>query len=132
MNTGNSESHQHTMTGVTVGSDGGHNHGGFTYVKGYEELDTSGTNWKRKYPTTTGTIGTDGAHTHKLTGSVKAGGVHKHSVTGQTDSKTASISGTTGGRVVSISGTTGGSGSGTEHQHAFEPPYYALCFIIKV
>ena len=48
-----------------------------------------------------------------------------------------SISGTTGGsspstnsQTVSISGNTGNKGGGNSHEN--RPPYYALCYIMKI
>ena len=51
---------------------------------------------------------TESAHTHSLTGSVSSGGAHTHTVTG----------------------TIGSTGSG--NAFSILPPYYALCFIMKL
>ena len=130
-------SHTHTATlslsGLTTSSSGSHSHSlvktnGFSYLPyyigvGYEQ-DTIGGGggtrleyiYKNTYNNTDLTqmlgISAVGDHTHAVSGSgsvtIASGGAHTHTVTG----------------------TIGNTGSGTAHEN--RPPYYALCYIMKL
>ena len=130
-------SHGHTATlnlsGLTTSSSGSHSHSlvktnGFSYLPyyigvGYEQNTIGGGSgsrleyiYKNTYNNTDLTqmlsISAAGDHTHTVSGSgsvtVAAGGAHTHTV----------------------SGTVGSTGSGTAHEN--RPPYYALCYIMKL
>ena len=64
-------------------------------------------------------------------------GSHSHNVNGNTSSESPGVSGNTGSNSATISGSTGSDSPGTDSQgssatNANLPPYYALCYIIKV
>ena len=113
-------SHGHTATlnlsGLTTSSSGDHTHIiSDKVVYGYpqygEQQTVVGNGPISAYRGTASTnIG--GAHTHSISGSgsvtVAAGGAHTHTV----------------------SGTVGNTGSGQAHEN--RPPYYALCYIMKL
>ena len=140
-------SHTHTMSeNLTAASNGSHSHtisgsssGGHINVRyggddSYtdEEMLNVGQNCSvdtENYATRLSvyggsdsfTISTGGAHTHTITGSITAasGGAHTHSVSGKVTVNSA----TTGG-------TVGNTGGGQAHEN--RPPYFALCFIMKL
>ena len=118
-----SGSHSHTATlnlsGLTTSSAGDHNHTGTCKITFYtssranngpQALDPDSGN----KITVNGNITTNtaGAHTHSISGTgsvtVASGGAHTHTV----------------------SGTVGNTGSGAAHEN--RPPYYALCYIMKL
>lgn len=106
-------SHAHTATldlsNLKTSSAGEHSH---TYpvtgLAGNIYSVLAETNMYRGSDTTS----LDGAHTHTISGSgsvsIASGGAHTHTVTG----------------------TVGNTGSGTAHEN--RPPYYALCYIMKL
>lgn len=141
-------SHTHTMSeNLTAASNGSHSHtisggssGGHINIQsGNDDRNTSeqslytghnNTIESGKYATrlnvygssgSSSTISTGGAHTHTITGSITAasGGAHTHSVSGKVTVNSA----TTGG-------TVGNTGGGQAHEN--RPPYFALCFIMKL
>ena len=64
-------------------------------------------------------------------------GSHSHNVNGNTSNESPGVSGNTGSNSATISGSTGSDSPGTDSQgssanNANLPPYYALCYIIKV
>lgn len=67
------------------------------------------------------TISSGGAHTHSISGTITAAnsGSHTHSVTGN-----VTVNSATAG------GTVGNTGGGQAHEN--RPPYFALCFIMKL
>ena len=67
------------------------------------------------------TINSSGAHTHSISGTITAAnsGAHTHSVTGS-----VTVNSATAG------GTVGSTGGGQAHEN--RPPYFALCFIMKL
>lgn len=81
----------------------------------YGRLDVQGSSGS------TISINSGGAHTHSITGSITAAnsGAHTHSVTGN-----VTVNSATAG------GTVGSTGGGQAHEN--RPPYFALCFIMKL
>lgn len=63
-----------------------------------------------------------------ISGSTSSAGAHTHTITGSA-SLTGSIS-SGGAHTHSVSGSISNSGGGQAHEN--RPPYYALCFIMKV
>ena len=63
-----------------------------------------------------------------ISGSISSAGAHTHTITGSA-SLTGSIS-SGGAHTHSVSGSISNSGGGQAHEN--RPPYYALCFIMKV
>ena len=64
-------------------------------------------------------------------------GSHSHNINGDTNYSSPGISGNTGNSAPGISGSTGSESPGTDSQgstatNANLPPYYSLCYIIKV
>lgn len=120
LNVNNLPSHNHNFSG-TAASAGSHTHshslsaassGSHTHTISNMDLsrETSGGGTDAYGRDSWGSTKTssDGAHTHKISGSIKSGGSHTHT----------------------LSGNISNTGSG----EAFDimPPYYALCFIMKL
>ena len=124
----NLPAHSHTFSNGQAASAGSHSHGDSFSVSSSgahtHEVDAvpssetasieSGHTWTLHgatsdiYGIKTTTAESAGSHTHSLTGSVSSGGAHTHTVTG----------------------TIGSTGSG--NAFSILPPYYALCFIMKL
>ena len=123
-------SHSHGFS-LTANSNGNHSHSYSGTTSTYTSASGSGTIRGQAYDTgdfhstTTGyvqagksdyssqtlwtmNIGGGGSHSHTYSGSTSSGGAHTHSISG------------------SISNTGGGQ------SHENRPPYYALCFIMKL
>ena len=81
----------------------------------YGRLDVQGSSGS------TISINSGGAHTHSISGTITAAnsGAHTHSVSGN-----VTVNSATAG------GTVGNTGGGQAHEN--RPPYYALCFIMKL
>ena len=81
----------------------------------YGRLDVQGSSGS------TISINSGGAHTHSISGTITAAnsGAHTHSVTGN-----VTVNSATAG------GTVGSTGGGQAHEN--RPPYFALCFIMKL
>ena len=81
----------------------------------YGRLDVQGSSGS------TISINSGGAHTHSISGTITAAnsGSHTHSVTGS-----VTVNSATAG------GTVGSTGGGQAHEN--RPPYFALCFIMKL
>ena len=144
-----SGSHNHngniTVSGLTAASAGAHTHAilltGQGKVSGSwaggdgdrivnANIDgrtgTATTEWSGDHThsisgTGTATITPSGEHTHAITGSITAanGGDHTHTVTGN-----IAVNPATAG------GTVDNTGDGQAHEN--RPPYFALCFIMKL
>ena len=144
-------SHTHTMSeNLTAASNGSHTHtisggssGGYVNIQnstGGNPRDTKETsldvnncmiesNTERycgKLPVygssgSSSTISSGGAHTHSISGTITAAnsGAHTHSVSGK-----VTVNSATAG------GTVGNTGGGQAHEN--RPPYFALCFIMKL
>ena len=125
-------SHTHTISG---GSSGGHiniqsgnndrNTDEQSLYTGHNNTIESG-----KYATRlnvygssggSSSISSSGAHTHSISGTITAAsaGAHTHNVSG-----TVTVNSATAG------GTVGSTGGGQAHEN--RPPYFALCFIMKL
>ena len=100
-----------SLSGLKTASAGAHTHT-FSGSEAYGQIGTNSgfiKHYGRKITTSS-----SGAHTHtisgsaSLTGSISSGGAHTHSV----------------------SGNTGSVGNSSSHEN--RPPYYALCFIMKI
>lgn len=114
----NLPSHTHAFTDGQAASAGAHSHGNTFAIQGAGEhsheyaAPAEGSGGSGGYGELTSSAtkftGTAGKHTHALAGSVSSGGAHSHSVTG----------------------TIGRTGAGTSF--SILPPYYALCFIMKL
>lgn len=149
-----SGSHTHTMSAnLTAASAGSHSHtisggssGGYVNIQlGGNDRNTSETSLYGSGPSgvhltveagtkrsctmlpvygssgSSSTISSGGAHTHSISGTITAAnsGSHTHSVTGS-----VTVNSATAG------GTVGSTGGGAAHEN--RPPYYALCFIMKL
>lgn len=119
-------SHSHSATlnlsNLTTDSAGGHTHTVNRRVCTYGSFGNTGSNTAiaserilsgSAAGSANTTSSSSGAHTHKISGtggsvSIASGGAHTHTVTG----------------------TVGNTGSGTAHEN--RPPYYALCYIMKL
>ena len=78
-------------------------------------------------------MNTEGSHSHNTTNN----GSHSHNVSGNTGNSSPGLSGNTGNSSPGLSGNTGSDSPGTNSQgssatNANLPPYYALCYVIKV
>ena len=109
--------HSHTFSNGQAASAGEHTHGDTFSIKsagkhthGYTApgYDRSASNGSGYTSITSSTTEESGEHTHEITGSVSSAGSHTHTVTG----------------------TIGSTGSGAAF--SILPPYYALCFIMKL
>lgn len=110
-------SHSHTFSNGQAASAGSHTHGNTFYIEIAGEHSHSytapakgsgGSGSGDMTSSRDATTGSSGAHTHSIAGSVSFGGAHTHTVTG----------------------TVGNTGSG--NSFSILPPYYALCFIMKL
>ena len=104
-----SGSHTHSDN-FSISSDGSHSHG-FSYTGASDKEFTSGNTLREtlaQVSSETGTTSSGGLHSHSLFGSISNAGEHTHTVTG----------------------TIGNTGSG--NAFSILPPYYALCFIMKL
>lgn len=102
-------SHSHSDS-FSVSSSGSHSHG-FSYTGASDKKISVGNTYQESLAKTSsrsGTTDSSGSHSHFLTGSISSGGAHTHTVT-------ATIGNTGNGQAMSIM-----------------PPYYALCFIMKL
>ena len=99
-----SHSHSHTLKCASAGD---HTHT-ISNMRLSRETSGGGTDAYGRDSWGNTTTSESGDHTHTLSGSISSGGAHTHSVTG----------------------TIGNTGSGTEF--SIMPPYYALCFIMKL
>ena len=75
-----------------------------------------------------------GSHSHNISGNT---GNSSPGLSGDTGNSSPGVSGNTGSNSATISGSTGSDSPGTDSQgssatNANLPPYYALCYIIKV
>ena len=81
---------------------------------------------------------TDHAHTHNVNGNCSGNtGNSTASLSGNTGNSAPGVSGNTGSNSATVSGNTGATSPATNSQgsaatNANLPPYYALCYIIKV
>ena len=115
-NTGNSGNHAHNGSTSNTGS---HSH------TAYWANSSGGNNRFSQMRTaqtysTNGALSSNGAHSHNFT--TAGGGDHSHNFNANT--------GNSGNHTHSVTGTSGATGSGTAHEN--RPPYYALCYIMKV
>ena len=141
-------SHSHGVGTLKTASAGSHSHGAGTL-----KTDTAGSH-SHSYRTAQGTLNaggimsdflntfvyketsTAGAHSHTILGNTASTGAHTHTISGNTASTgahTHTISGntaSTGAHTHTISGNTASTGGGGAHEN--RPPYYALCFIMKL
>lgn len=109
-------SHNHTATlslsGLTTSSAGEHTHTYPYYDHNTSPYRVDGLDSNNKTATGYKNTSSAGGHTHTISGSgsisIAAGGAHTHTVTG----------------------TIGNTGSGSAHEN--RPPYYALCYIMKL
>lgn len=119
-------SHTHTAS-LSAESAGSHTHG--YSAPGYYDRDYASTSGSTRYflnATSDQTTESAGDHTHVISGTINSNGAHTHTISG---SGSATI--TSGGaHTHSVSGNIGNTGNG----EAFDimPPYYALCFIMKL
>lgn len=80
----------------------------------------------------------DHSHSHNVSGNCSGNtGNSSASISGNTGSESPGISGNTGSSSPGVSGSTGAESPGTDSQgssatNANLPPYYSLCYIIKV
>ena len=130
-------SHSHTISG---GSSGGYvniQYGGDDRRTSEASLGISGSGTHLRVETgskrdctklsvygssgSSSTISSGGAHTHNISGTITAAnsGAHTHTVTGN-----VTVNSATAG------GTVGNTGGGQAHEN--RPPYFALCFIMKL
>lgn len=111
-------SHSHGSGTLKTDTTGEHSH---TYIGSGStaQLDTGTDNWADR-DTATKSTGFSGSHSHSITGSTASSGSHSHKITIDT----------AGSHSHTISGYTGYIGSGDSHEN--RPPYYALCFIMKL
>ena len=141
-------SHNHTATlnlsGLTATSAGSHTH---TATLDLSKLKTSSAgNHSHEYTAPATGVGgsgygdmtsstidntsSSGAHTHSISGtgsvSIQSSGAHTHTISGSGSATIASG----GSHTHTLSGNIGNTGNG----EAFDimPPYYALCFIMKL
>lgn len=113
----NLPAHSHAFSNGQAASAGSHTHGNtfsistagkHTHEYTAPKYDRSASNGSAYTSTATDTTSESGEHTHTLTGSISSSGAHTHTVTG----------------------TIGSTGSG--NAFSILPPYYALCFIMKL
>lgn len=113
----NLPAHSHAFSNGQAASAGSHSHGNTFHIESDGEhahsytapaTGTGGSGWGDQTSSRGATTGSAGSHTHSLTGSISYGGSHTHTVTG----------------------TIGSTGSGAAF--SILPPYYALCFIMKL
>lgn len=105
-----SGTHTHSDTFTSTGSAGSHSHS-FSYSGAQRTSVSSGsqsTNYVAEVSDESGTTSSSGSHSHSITGSVLSGGAHTHNLSINIDN----------------------SGSGLEHEN--RPPYYALCYIMRL
>lgn len=116
-------SHTHTMSeNLTAASAGSHTHAISTAIVSGSKIVAHGNG-----ATVNNAIYNDdetefgGAHTHSISGTITAAsaGAHTHSVSGK-----VTVNSATAG------GTVGSTGGGQAHEN--RPPYFALCFIMKL
>lgn len=116
-------SHTHTMSeNLTAASAGSHTHAISTTIVSGSRIVAHGNG-----ATVNNAINTDdetesgGAHTHNISGTITAAsaGAHTHNVSGK-----VTVNSATAG------GTVGNTGGGQAHEN--RPPYFALCFIMKL
>ena len=116
-------SHTHTMSeNLTAASSGSHTHTINTAIVSGSKIVAHGNG-----DTVINATNTDdetesgGVHTHSISGTITAAsaGAHTHNVTGK-----VTVNSTTAG------GTVGSTGGGQAHEN--RPPYFALCFIMKL
>ena len=114
----NNGSHTHTHT-LSCASAGSHNHTYSGLLNGYQGFQNGNIVLENRSNSATGS---SGDHTHSISGNINSDGSHTHSLSGSISSS--------GSHTHTVTGTIGNTGSGT----AFEilPPYYALCFIMKL
>lgn len=110
-NLGTEGNHTHSYT---VSNTGAHTH---TYSRSSDSDNNTGTSFSKQAANFNLTSNAAGAHSHSF--SSNSGGSHNHSLTLDT----------AGAHTHTVSGTTGSTGSATVD---VRPPYYALCFIMKV
>lgn len=103
---GSSHTHSISLSGLTASSAGEHTHS-FSPALSYDSGNTAMYNVRKDYTMTTAQFkcGSAGAHTHTITGNASIGSAF-------------------------TSGSIGSKGSGAAHEN--RPPYYALCFIMKL
>lgn len=119
-------SHGHTaslsLSGLTTGSAGGHTHTVNRRVCSYgPNFGNTGSNTA---------IASERILSGSAAGSAdttsSSSGAHAHSISG---SGTVSIT-SNGAHIHTVTGTIGNTGSGQAHEN--RPPYYALCYIMKL
>ena len=116
-------SHTHTMSeNLTAASSGSHTHTINTAIVSGSKIVAHGNGDTVINATNIDDETTsDGVHTHSISGTITAAsaGAHTHNVTGK-----VTVNSTTAG------GTVGSTGGGQAHEN--RPPYFALCFIMKL
>ena len=137
--TGTSHSHTGSLSSATAASNGSHTHkstvdlsnmrtnttgnhvhtvASFSAVAGMDGMLITTLEGPQMFETSSA-----GAHSHTITGTgtvtINNGGAHTHSVTGS-----VTVNPATAG------GTVGSTGGGQAHEN--RPPYFALCFIMKL
>jgi hypothetical protein len=130
--------HTHSFSGTTV-SGGGHSHTTNLGTEGNHTHNSTISNTGAHTHTTTSPTGRTAGGGSGATNSIAnsssaasgAGGTHSHSFSsnsGGSHNHTLTLT-TAGAHTHTISGTTGSTGTATVD---VRPPYYALCFIMKV
>lgn len=119
-------SHTHTAS-LSAESAGSHTHG--YSAPGYYDRDYASTSGSTRHflnATSDQTTDSAGSHTHKISGTINSNGAHTHTISGSGSATIASG----GSHTHILSGNIGNTGNG----EAFDimPPYYALCFIMKL
>ena len=113
-------SHSHGVGTLKTNTTGSHSHGA-----GSLEADTAGSHSHRHW-TAERTASASGIHSGYLYDLIRedtgSAGAHTHTISGNTASA--------GAHSHTISGNTASTGSGQAHEN--RPPYYALCFIMKL
>jgi hypothetical protein len=100
--------HTHTVSGATGAESATHNH----------NIVSTGTSHTHAL---SGATASSGSHAHSVTGTSSSGGSHSHDVAGS--------SGSDGSHSHDVTGDTALAGSATQD---ILPPYFALCFIMRV
>ena len=105
LKTASAGSHSHGAGTLKTDTTGSHSHGYWTYES---RVTASGIYSGYLHDTSYEQTSTAGAHSHTISGNTASAGAHTHT----------------------ISGNTASTGSGQAHEN--RPPYYALCFIMKL
>ena len=119
LKTNTTGSHSHGVGNLKTDTAGSHSHGYWTHEGRATAAGlVSGYLYGSSYEQTS----TAGAHSHTISGNTASAGAHSHTISGNTASADAHSH--------TISGNTASTGGGQAHEN--RPPYYALCFIMKL